>query len=102
MAPTTDRDQVERAISRLSLGPRTAVGEAIFASLDAVAAAATEADDPAPAHGVLTSDGFVDGRPSQRGGRRGSHCRAGAGDHHRLPHRRRDGAARRPGRPCAR
>lgn len=64
VAPTTDRQQVEQGIARLTLGPRTAIGEAIFASLDAVAAAAT-APDPVPATVVLMSDGSTTaGRPN--------------------------------------
>ena len=33
VTPTTDRDQVKQAIAQLQLGPGTAIGEAIFASL---------------------------------------------------------------------
>lgn len=62
VAPTADRRQVELGISRLALGPRTAIGEAIFASLDAVAldsgSTGTNANGkPTPATIVLMSDG---------------------------------------------
>lgn len=56
--PTTDRAAVGRAIDRLELGERTATGEAIFTSLDAIAdVPANGADEPAPARIVLMSDG---------------------------------------------
>src|SRR5205085_10221376 len=59
VSPTTDRQQVQAGIARLALAPRTAIGEAIFASLDAVAA------DQAPATIVLMSDGSTTaGRPN--------------------------------------
>lgn len=66
VAPTTDRDQVRNAIANLQLGQRTAIGEAIFTSLDAIAQ--VPPDDkgtPAPARIVLMSDGSTtDGRPN--------------------------------------
>ncbi len=64
--PTQDRDQVVAAIDQLRLGERTAIGEAIYASLDAIAAVATaeDEDDPVPARIVLMSDGTTtSGRP---------------------------------------
>jgi len=62
--PTTDRVAVENAINGLQLGERTAIGEAIFASLDAIAAVPPDDQGtPAPARIVLMSDGSTtDGR----------------------------------------
>ena len=58
--PTTDRLAVKNAIDNLELAERTAIGEAIFTSLDAVKLA-PKADDgnktPVPARIVLMSDG---------------------------------------------
>jgi Ca-activated chloride channel family protein len=67
--PTTDRDVLREAIDGLELGERTAIGEAIFASLDAIKAAPGGLDDePAPARIVLMSDGSTtDGRPNEVG-----------------------------------
>ena len=58
MPPTTAHQEVRRAIQRLSLGPRTAIGEAIFASLDSVATLPDGPEgEPPPARVVLLSDG---------------------------------------------
>lgn len=61
VAPTTDRQRVELAIDSLTLGPRTAIGEAIFASLDAIRSfgsqTQTQNEEPVPASIVLMSDG---------------------------------------------
>jgi Ca-activated chloride channel family protein len=70
LVPPTDKTAViERAVDRLSLGEGTAIGEAVFASLDAItdalqadpevqdAPAAAAEDDPQPAVVVLLSDG---------------------------------------------
>jgi Ca-activated chloride channel family protein len=63
VSPTTDRASVVRAIDNLELAERTAIGEAIFSSLDAVKAfqAQLQGTDPAegnaPARIVLMSDG---------------------------------------------
>lgn len=66
VAPTTDRASVVRAIDALELAERTAIGEAIFSSLDAVRTfqaqlQGTEGTDTtegaAPARLVLMSDG---------------------------------------------
>ena len=54
--PTTEPADVRRAVERLSLGPRTAIGEAIFASLDSVASLPDGPGAP-PARIVLLSDG---------------------------------------------
>jgi Ca-activated chloride channel family protein len=60
--PTIDRDAVKIAIDKLQLGESTAIGEAIFESIDAIqtfSTATTAKDDaPAPARIVLLSDGF--------------------------------------------
>jgi Ca-activated chloride channel homolog len=57
--PTTDHDDVLRAIELLDLAEGTAIGEAIFAGLDALATL-PEADDPdeaVPATLIVLSDG---------------------------------------------
>jgi Ca-activated chloride channel family protein len=63
--PTTDRAAVADAIDRLQLGPATAIGEGIYASLDAVRNLDMQAiADPPPARIVLLSDGAnTAGRP---------------------------------------
>lgn len=67
--PSRDRDGLLAAIEGLELGEGTAIGEAIFTSLEAVAAApAGEDDEPAPARIVVMSDGeTTQGRPNQEG-----------------------------------
>ena len=58
VAPTTAHADVRQAIDRLSLGPRTAIGEAIIASLDSLAALPdSPGEDRPPARIVLLSDG---------------------------------------------
>ena len=57
--PTTEHDDVRRAIEDLDLAEGTAIGEAIFAGLDALASL-PEADDPdetVPATIIVLSDG---------------------------------------------
>jgi Ca-activated chloride channel family protein len=57
--PTTDHDDVRRAVDDLALAEGTAIGEAIFTSLSALAAL-PEADDPdeaVPATVIVLSDG---------------------------------------------
>ncbi|RBQ19961.1 VWA domain-containing protein [Spongiactinospora rosea] len=63
--PTTDRQAVLTAIGRLTTGSGTAIGEAVFSSLDAIRSLDAEAGDtPPPAHVVLLSDGSsTTGRP---------------------------------------
>jgi Ca-activated chloride channel family protein len=71
VSPTTDRQRVSIAIDSLKLGESTAIGEAIFTSLDAIdqfgketQASAPDAD-PVPASIVLMSDGDTQtGRPN--------------------------------------
>lgn len=77
--PTTDRDQVRSAIRTLQLGPGTAIGEGVYASLSTIAAAARSASSagtpdggtlaPPPARIVLISDGETTrGRPNDQAG----------------------------------
>lgn len=72
--PTHNRDELHAAIDQLRLGERTAIGEAIYASLDALGLDTTDApssttpsdndDDAVPARIVLMSDGTTTvGRP---------------------------------------
>lgn len=65
VAPTQDREELVAAIDQLRLGERTAIGEAIYASLDAIKSAPTGEDgDKVPARIVLMSDGeTTSGRP---------------------------------------
>jgi Ca-activated chloride channel homolog len=67
--PTPDRTSVQQAINGLQLGPSTAIGEAIFASLDAIEMAPPgEVDERAPGRIVLMSDGETTvGRPNDMG-----------------------------------
>lgn len=56
--PTTDHAAVVDAVGRLQLAEATAIGEAVLASLDAIARVPPAADgEPVPAHIVLMSDG---------------------------------------------
>ncbi|WP_409331392.1 VWA domain-containing protein [Trujillonella humicola] len=60
VTPTTDRGQVRAAIDNLELSEATAIGEAIFTSLTAIAnfqTALGETEDEVPARIVLLSDG---------------------------------------------
>jgi Ca-activated chloride channel family protein len=66
VAPTTDRLAVKNAIDNLELAEKTAIGEAIFSSLDAIKLApkAENEDEKVPARIVLMSDGSTTvGRP---------------------------------------
>jgi Ca-activated chloride channel homolog len=65
--PTTDRDLVAEALRRLQLGERTAIGEAIFASLEAIRTVPVDpGGEPTPAAVVLMSDGATTaGRPNE-------------------------------------
>jgi Ca-activated chloride channel family protein len=67
VAPTNDHSLVKRSIETLSLGPRTAVGEAVFASLTSIASVPAEVGmAPPPARIVLMSDGETTvGRPNE-------------------------------------
>ena len=59
--PTVDRDTVKVAIDKLELQESTAIGEAVFTSLDAIGvfgqATTAKGDSPPPARIVLMSDG---------------------------------------------
>ncbi|HEU5085553.1 MAG TPA: VWA domain-containing protein [Acidimicrobiales bacterium] len=79
VTPTTDRGPVRAAIQSLELGPATAIGEAIFAGLDAIASAPGlgaggagtgdgEEAEPVPARMVVMTDGKTTvGRPDVDG-----------------------------------
>jgi Ca-activated chloride channel family protein len=60
--PTTDRQQVRNAIDNLDLAESTAIGEAVFTSLQAIENYQSSIDVPSedlpPARIVLLSDGF--------------------------------------------
>jgi Ca-activated chloride channel family protein len=62
VTPTTDRDQVSTAIDNLELAEATAIGDAVFTSLTAIAnfQSSLESDGQAapPARIVLLSDGY--------------------------------------------
>ncbi|WP_106401787.1 VWA domain-containing protein [Actinocorallia populi] len=56
--PTSDRGSALRSVDNLVLDRRTAIGEAVFASLQAIRSFdSSSGDDPPPAHIVLLSDG---------------------------------------------
>lgn len=58
VAPTYDREAVGHAIDGLQLGKGTAIGEAVFASLQSIRSFdARASQDPPPSHIVLLSDG---------------------------------------------
>ncbi len=63
--PTTDHEAIRAGLDRLHTRAQTAIGEAVFTSLAAIANLDPEAaDDPPPAHIVLLSDGGnTTGRP---------------------------------------
>lgn len=70
VTPTTDRRPVENVIQDLELGPATAIGEAMFAGLDAIETApVVDADgEPVPATMVVMTDGKTTvGRPDADG-----------------------------------
>jgi Ca-activated chloride channel homolog len=70
VTPTTDREPVRAAIESLELGPATAIGEAIFAGLDAIETAPLVDGDgePVPATMVVMTDGKTTvGRPDADG-----------------------------------
>jgi Ca-activated chloride channel family protein len=58
VAPTYDREAVGHAIDGLQLGKGTAIGEAVFTSLQSIRSFDARANqDPPPSHIVLLSDG---------------------------------------------
>ncbi len=66
--PTTDHEAFKAGLDRLHTRSSTAIGEAIFASLAAIANLDPQAaEDPPPAHIVLLSDGdSTTGRPVEQ------------------------------------
>lgn len=68
VSPTTDRLPAHNAINNMKLAESTAIGEAIFTSLDALSNAPGEdEEDPPPARIVLLSDGHTTvGRPDDQ------------------------------------
>jgi Ca-activated chloride channel homolog len=68
--PTTDHQAVKLGLARIHTRASTAIGEAVFASLAAIANLDPQAaDDPPPAHIVLLSDGdSTTGRPVEDAG----------------------------------
>jgi len=71
VSPTTDHELVLRSLDTLRLDQRTAIGEAVLASLSSVAAMPAEpGQSPPPARIVLMSDGeTTDGRSNEVGAR---------------------------------
>jgi Ca-activated chloride channel homolog len=69
VSPTKDHGQITSAIDRLELQESTAIGEAMFASLQAIQSVPADgAAGPPPARIVLLSDGFTTyGRPNEEG-----------------------------------
>jgi len=70
VTPTTDREPVRRAIETLELGPATAIGEAIFAGLDAIRTAPVpeDEDEDVPGRMIVMTDGKTTvGRPDVDG-----------------------------------
>lgn len=67
LSPTTDRITAKRVIANLQLAESTAIGEAIFTSLDSLLSVPPDEDgERAPARIVLLSDGVTTvGRPDQ-------------------------------------
>jgi Ca-activated chloride channel homolog len=56
--PTQDHSAVQQAVRGLQLGPSTAIGEAVFTSLEAVRSVPVqEGEEPAPGRVVLLTDG---------------------------------------------
>jgi Ca-activated chloride channel family protein len=68
VVPTSDHLVVKRAIDNLQLREGTAIGEAIFAALEALKSVPSDpGQEPPPAHVVLMSDGeTTTGRPNSR------------------------------------
>jgi Ca-activated chloride channel family protein len=67
--PTTDHDRLKQGVDGLKLGQGTAIGEAMFASLDAISSVPPDEEGTAaPARIVLMSDGSTTtGRPNEVG-----------------------------------
>lgn len=87
VSPTTDRAAVGSALDHLQLGERTATGEAIFTSLQAIdtlAALISSGEGPPPARIVLISDGKQT-VPESTDDPRGSFTAAGMAKKHGVP-----------------
>ncbi|GAA3034093.1 hypothetical protein GCM10017559_71990 [Streptosporangium longisporum] len=97
--PTTDRAAVLSAIDRLTTDSGTAVGEAVFSSLDAIDALRSR--ERPPAHIVLMSDGSSTMGQAAGAGGPGGDLPARAGVHHRVRHARRHDPDGQPGDPGA-
>ena len=66
--PTHQRERVRNALANIELGPGTAIGEAIFASLSAIKSIPSDGRVTPPARIVLLSDGETNaGRPNSLG-----------------------------------
>src|SRR3712207_9036371 len=79
--PTTDRQQVRSAIDNLDLAESTAIGEAVFTSLNAIenfqSTLESAGEEAPPARVVLLSDGYPTvGRPRSEERRVGKECRS--------------------------
>lgn len=70
VAPTTDHERLKKGINDLELGERTAIGEAVYASIDAIRSVPPDDEGTtAPARIVLMSDGHTtSGRPNEDAG----------------------------------
>ncbi|GAA1713069.1 VWA domain-containing protein [Fodinicola feengrottensis] len=68
VSPTKDHQQIMAGIDALQLQESTAIGEAVFTSLDAIASVPADgAQGPPPARIVLLSDGYTTfGRPNDQ------------------------------------
>ncbi len=67
VSPTTDRQAIKTAIDNAQLGERTAIGEAIFSSLDALKQVPAQDGTEVPARIVLMTDGTTtDGRSNDQ------------------------------------
>jgi Ca-activated chloride channel family protein len=76
VAPTQDHESVRRAIGRLRLDNYTAIGEAIFTSLDSLQDVPSRTSSRRLAHIVLMSDGDTNtGRSTESGSQAASRAR---------------------------
>ncbi|XVQ08531.1 VWA domain-containing protein [Spirillospora sp. CA-255316] len=75
--PTTDRRAMRAGIDRLALGPRTAIGEGVIASLEAIASfGAQYGENAPPGRVVLLSDGTnTSGRSPEEAAERATRAR---------------------------
>ena len=89
VAPTQDHASVRNAIERLRLDNYTAIGEAIFTSLDSLQDVPSRTSNRRLAHIVLMSDGDTNSGRSNESAARAALTTSGSGDHDRLRNRRR-------------